>query len=157
MLVLTRQMFPTTGHTYEIYEQDMTEMDMYTHLPRWLEYLKKQLGRELKPTDRVFPCISCNSTIDPNQELLYKRFCDFLVDFTKGAGMDNHHFTTHSYRHGTAQWRFTDAPPHMRWPLRIICWWRGWAEGESMSEAQILHPSIVANNLPSSFTNRWTR
>ena len=119
-------------------------MDMYTHLPRWLEYLKKQLGRELKPTDRVFPHISCNGTIDPNQELSYERFRDLLVDFTKGAGMDNHHFTTHSYRRGAAQWRFMDAPPHMRWPLRIIRWWGGWAEGESVS---IRSSCIAADNL----------
>ena len=129
-------MFPPAGHTYEIYKQDMTEMDMYTHLPRWFEYLKKQLGRELKPTNQVFPHISCNGTINPNQELSYERFRDLLVD--------NHHFTTHLYCRGTAQWRFMDAPPHMWWPLRIICWWRGWAEGMSVS---VWSSCIAADNL----------
>ena len=44
-------MFPPTGHIYKIYEQEVPEMDMYTHLPCWLKYLEKQLGRELKPTN----------------------------------------------------------------------------------------------------------
>ena len=127
-------------------------MDMYTHLLRWLQYLEKQLGRELKPTDRVFPHISCNGTIDPNQELSYERFRDLLADFTKDAGMENH-FTTHSYRRGAAQWQFMDAPPHMRWPLRIIRWWGEWAEGESVSCIQTERLMTTYHHGP---TNRWT-
>jgi len=44
---------PLQGNTYNIYAQDIPEIDMYTHLPRWITYLEGCLGRALQPGDYI--------------------------------------------------------------------------------------------------------
>ncbi|KAF5367338.1 hypothetical protein D9615_010283 [Tricholomella constricta] len=120
-----------TSNTYNIYSQDQPEIDMYTHLPRWLKLYKQLLGRELTSEDKIFPHISTNGTIHPHKEMSYDCFMKLLASFTSGAELEGW-FTTHSFRRGGAQYRFIFAPPSYRWSLNIVRWWGGWAEGESV-------------------------
>lgn len=105
---------------------------MYTHLLQWLELYEKLLGRKLQPEDQVFPHLSTNGTIYPHKEMSYKTFMKLFATFKTGAGLDGW-FTTHSFCHGGAQYRFIFAPPSYRWSLNIVRWWGSWAEGENVS------------------------
>lgn len=120
------------GNTYEIYAQDIPEIDMYAHLMRWLCLYEVLLGRPLESEDQLFPHISANGTIHPRQEMSYDSFSKMLAKFTEGAGLEGW-FTTHSFRRGGAQYRFIFAPLGLRWSLNVIRWWGGWAEGENVS------------------------
>ncbi|KAF8060132.1 hypothetical protein FPV67DRAFT_1423798 [Lyophyllum atratum] len=122
---------PRESNTYEIYPQHIPEIDMYSHMRRWLKLYAILLGRELEPEDQIFPHISANGTINPRQEMSYDSFSKLLTKFTKGAGLEGH-FTTHSFRRGGAQYRFIFAPPGLRWSLNVCRWWGGWAKGESV-------------------------
>ncbi|GLB40803.1 hypothetical protein LshimejAT787_0900180 [Lyophyllum shimeji] len=122
---------PRKSNTYQIYQQHIPEIDMYSHLRRWLKLYAVLLGRELEPKDQVFPHISANGTVNPRQEMSYDCFSKLLTKFTSGAGLEGH-FTTHSFRRGGAQYRFIFAPAGLRWSLNICRWWGGWAEGESV-------------------------
>jgi len=122
-----------SGCTYNIYEQkDHPEMDMFTHLPRWLDFYKVQIGRDLKPEDHLFPFIGSNGLIDPTKGMKYEHFARMLKKFTMGANLTKN-YTTHSFRCGGAQYRFVHAPFLHRWTLNHIHWWVGWAVGECVS------------------------
>ncbi|KAF5371482.1 hypothetical protein D9615_009624 [Tricholomella constricta] len=105
------------GNIYEIYPQDIPEIDMYSHLPRWLKLYAALLGRELEPEDQLFPHISANGTIYPRQEMSYTTFSKLLTKFTTGANLVGW-FTTHSFRRGGAQYRFVFAP--RKWSLNKV-------------------------------------
>ncbi|KAF5382515.1 hypothetical protein D9615_003084 [Tricholomella constricta] len=120
---------PRTSNIYEIYPQDIPEIDMFTHLPRWLKLYAALLGRELEPGDQLFPHISANGTIYPKQEMSYATFSKLLTKFTSGANLVGW-FTTHSFRQGGAQYRFVFAP--RKWSLNKVRWWGGWAKGENV-------------------------
>jgi hypothetical protein len=128
--ISTEQVF-TIGNMYHIYKQDIPEIDMYTHLLCWLDIYEAILGRKLKDEDKLFPHISVNGIIHPDREMSYDSFAKLLARFTDGAGLEGW-YTTHSFRRGGAQYRFMFAPPGSRWPLNIVRWWGGWAEGESV-------------------------
>ncbi|RDB18351.1 hypothetical protein Hypma_000596 [Hypsizygus marmoreus] len=121
----------SSGNTYEIYEQDIPEIDMYSHLPRWLSFYELALGRKLRPEDKVFPFMAVNGIIDPSREMSYELFSKLLHKFTDAAGLEGW-YTTHSFRRGGAQYRFIFAPLGFRWSLNRVRWWGGWAEGESV-------------------------
>lgn len=125
-----------TGNVYEIYQQSLTEIDMHSHLLRWIQVLETLLGRPLEPEDQLFPHISVNGTIQPRQEMSYDNFSKLMLKFTTSAELDGT-YTTHSYRRGGAQYRFIFAPRGSRWSLNKVRWWGGWAEGENVSDFQI--------------------
>ena len=110
-------------------------MDMYTHLWNWIHILEGELGRPLENSDYLFPYISQNGVINPKQPMTHDVVSALLSEFTLGAGIDKH-FTTHSLRRGGAQYRFMFCPIGQRWSLSRIRWWRGWAEGESVSQPE---------------------
>ena len=59
-----------------------------------------------------------------------------LALFTQSSGIDKlviGNFTTHTFRRGGAQHRFTDMEPTKRWSLARVRWWGGWADGEQVS------------------------
>ena len=120
------------GGVYQIYKQDIEEMDVYTHLPRWLKYLESCLGRSLELDDYIFPYVSQNGTVDPKRTMSYDVFQKLLTKFTAGAGLIKV-YTTHCFRRGGAQYRFMYAPIGHRWSLSVIRWWGGWAKGEQVS------------------------
>ena len=124
----------STGHQYNIYEQkDTPEVDMFHHLPRWLDFLEKHLlGRTLEPDDYIFPHISTNGIADTKRSMTHETVQKYLNEFSEGAGMKAR-YTTHCFRRGGAQYRFMYAPLGKRWSLITIHWWGGWSEGESVS------------------------
>ncbi|KAF8067580.1 hypothetical protein FPV67DRAFT_1561929 [Lyophyllum atratum] len=122
---------PRQNNVYEVYAQDVPEIDMYTHLLRWLRVLAALLGRELKPSDHVFPPISPNGSIDPDKEMSYDSLMKMLKRYTMDAGIDRN-ITSHAFRRGGSQDRFVFAPPALRWSLNRVRWWGGWAQGENV-------------------------
>ncbi|KAG6917477.1 hypothetical protein DXG01_002340 [Tephrocybe rancida] len=65
--------------------QDMSKIDMYSHMLRWIQVLEALLGRPLEPEDQLFPHISTNSTIYLHQEMSYDSFSKMMHKFTTGA------------------------------------------------------------------------
>ena len=41
------------GNTYNIYQQEIPELDMYMHLLKWIYLLKSCLSRKLEPDDYI--------------------------------------------------------------------------------------------------------
>ncbi|KAG6818685.1 hypothetical protein H0H93_002806 [Arthromyces matolae] len=122
---------PRTSNVYEIYSQPIDEIDMQSHMLRWISVLENLLGRPLESDDQIFPHISINGTVYPRQEMSYDSFSKLLSKFSLGAQL-NGPYTTHSYRRGGAQYRFVFAPYGTRWSLNKVRWWGGWAEGENV-------------------------
>lgn len=104
-------------------------MDMSTHLPRWINYLERYLGRGLEPDDYIFPYIAPNGIINLKREMTHDMVQHLFNDFTVNAGLTKY-YTTHCLRRGGAQYRFMFAPIGKRWSLVVIRWWGGWAIGE---------------------------
>lgn len=122
-----------SGNTYEIYKQDILEIDMHSHLLRWLEFYELKLGRKLEPEDHIFPHISANGQIHTHKEMSYDMLSKLLTEFAGAAGVEVW-LTTHSFRRGSAKYRFYLAPPSQCWLLNVVRWWGGWAEGENVRE-----------------------
>ena len=117
-----------TGQVYEIYQQDISAADMYTHLQHWKWFLeKKLLCRSLASQDEfIFPTIGSNGVIYPNQEMSYDTAQLYINEFQEKSGLTGQ-FTTHSFCRGGSQYRFMYAPIGQRWTLSRIRWWGGWA------------------------------
>ncbi|KDR74440.1 hypothetical protein GALMADRAFT_269329 [Galerina marginata CBS 339.88] len=120
---------PRTACLYDIYQQEIPEMDMHTHLLRWKTFLESVLGRKLAPDDYLFPHIGVNGVIRTDRQMSYDSLQAMLSDFCKESGTERR-YTTHSFRRGGAQYRFMFAPIGQRWSLNRIRWWGGWAVGE---------------------------
>ena len=124
------------GYTYEIYQQDVHAMDMYTHLRHWLGFLTLLLGRPLLPDDYIFPHLSRNGNVEAFRECSHDKIQSLIDLFTQQAKVSlgpGKHYTTHCFRRGGAQYRFMYAPIGKRWSLSRIRWWGGWAKGEHVS------------------------
>lgn len=121
-----------TGNTYNVYKQDIPEIDMYTHLHCWINYIEKLLGRHLEPDECIFPYFRPNGIPDMSREMTQEMVQSLINTFTSEAGLSKY-FTTHCFRRGGAQYRFMYAPIGQRWSLCKIRWWGGWADGEHVS------------------------
>ena len=84
------------GNIYDIYEQDIPEIDMSTHLPRWKALLEAQIGRELEADDFLFPYIAPNGVIHTKRAMSYSTLQVLLTKFSQGAGVEKH-YTTHCF------------------------------------------------------------
>ncbi|RDB17550.1 hypothetical protein Hypma_001160 [Hypsizygus marmoreus] len=123
---------PLETKQYNIYpDPNAPEMDMYSHLLRWLDYLERHIGRPLKPDEFIFPYISSNGTIELNRAYKHSKIQKLINKFTLRAGLTKY-YTTHCFRRGGAQYRFMDAPMEERWSLRAVRWWGAWADNESV-------------------------
>ncbi|KAF8798601.1 hypothetical protein BYT27DRAFT_7122783 [Phlegmacium glaucopus] len=120
---------PLESNTYNIYQQDILEIDMYTHLRKWIALLKGRLGRELEPDDYIFPHFSPNGILDPARQMTHDMVQILITRFASSAGLTKP-YTTHCFRRGGAQYRFMYAPIGRRWSLCKIRWWGGWVIGE---------------------------
>ncbi|KAF8955908.1 hypothetical protein BDZ97DRAFT_1907423 [Flammula alnicola] len=120
---------PRTSNVYDIYKQDIPEIDMFTHVIRWKTFLENYLGVPLGPKDCLFPHLAVNGVIRGTRAMSYDSLQALLARFCDGAGIQKR-YTTHSFRRGGAQYRFMFAPIGMRWSLNMIRWWGGWAVGE---------------------------
>jgi hypothetical protein len=130
------------GNIYDIYEQDITEIDMSTHLPRWKALLEAGIGRELEADDFLFPYIAPNGVIHIKRAMSYSSLQVLLTKFSQGAGVEKH-YTTHCFRRGGAQYRFMFAPIGKRWSLSRIRWWGGWAVGEHVRPLKQCKTSVI--------------
>lgn len=104
-------------------------MDMFTHLPRWIAYLERYMGRALEEDDCIFPYIAPNGVVNLKREMTHDMVQSLLNEFAENAGLSKV-YTTHCLRRGGAQYRFMYAPIGRRWSLSVIRWWGGWAIGE---------------------------
>ncbi|KAF8342487.1 hypothetical protein F5887DRAFT_918733 [Amanita rubescens] len=124
---------PLRGQIYEIYKQDVTAADMYTHVQRWRWFLEERLlSRKLASQGEfIFPTIGSNGVVYPKQEMSYDTAQGYINEFQENAGLTGQ-LTTHSFRRGGAQYRFMYAPLGQRWTLSRIRWWGGWAKAENV-------------------------
>ena len=129
-LFFTHEANPAKGNVYEVYEQKTTpEIDMHHHLIVWVEFLERQLGRNLEPDEYIFPHIATNGIIHTKKEIVHDTVQNLLAEFTLNAKLQGV-YSSHCFRRGGAQYRFMYAPLGKRWSLSRIRWWGGWAEGE---------------------------
>ena len=128
---------PLTGNSYNIYKQDISEIDMYTHLPRWINYIESLLGQQLGPDEYIFPYFRPNSIPDMSQEMTQEMVQSLINTFTSEAGLSKY-FTTHCFQRGGAQYRFMYAPIGQRWSLCKIWWWGGCADGKHVSTCWVV-------------------
>lgn len=117
---------------YDIYPQDIPEIDMNSHLPRWLKFRESLGSPAVEANDFLFPYIAPNGVIHTKRAMSYDQFQVLLKKFSKEAGLKGY-YTTHCFRRGGAQYRFMFAPIGRRWTLATIRWWGGWAIGEKAS------------------------
>jgi hypothetical protein len=108
-----------TGNIYDIYQQEVPEMDMSSHLMRWLNFLEARLGRPLVKDDYVFPYFAPNGAPHPKRAMSYDTLQNTLTEFSAAAGLDKQ-YTTHCFRRGGAQYRFMHAPLGKRWSLSMV-------------------------------------
>ncbi|KAF8057447.1 hypothetical protein FPV67DRAFT_1430111 [Lyophyllum atratum] len=120
---------PLQSKRYKIYKQDIEEIDLYTHLLRYMDYVERTIGRALAPDEFLFPYISSNGAIHLNREMSHDMVQNLIDEFTGDLAK---RYTTHCFRRGGAQYRFMYAPLGQRWSLTAVRWWGGWAEGESV-------------------------
>ncbi len=106
------------GNVYDIYEQDIPEMDMYAYLRRWKTFLESYIGRKLEDEDYLFPDLGRNGVIRTSRP--------FHPCLLYSARVQEH---INSTRHTlfAAEERETIGK---RWSLNRIRWWGGWAVGE---------------------------
>ena len=105
-----------TGNSYNVYQQDIPKIDMYTHLPRWINYIEGLLGRHLEPDESIFPYFRPNGIPDMSREMTHEMVQSLINTFTSEAGLLKY-FTTHCFWRGGAQYRFMYAPIGQRWSL----------------------------------------
>jgi len=130
------------GNVYDIYEQDIPEMDMSSHLTRWIQFLTARLGRALEGDDYIFPYFAPNGTVDPKRAMSYETLQAILTEFSIDAGLGKI-YTTHCFRRGGAQYRFMYAPISKRWSLSMVRWWGGWAVGEHVCRHQLFKMMVT--------------
>ena len=118
--------------TYNVYQQNIHEIDMYYHVHTWRKLLEQQLGRPLEGDDYLFPYVAKNGIPHPDRAMSYQKTRELLNEFTMAAGLPRQ-YSTHCFRWGGAQYRFMYAPIGQRWTLSAIRWWGGWADGEKVS------------------------
>lgn len=94
---------------YKIYQQEIHEIDMYSHLHAWHWHLAMHLGQVPEGKAYVFPLLS--SAGDPHiyEQMLYEKAQSLIQTFAADAGLKKK-FTTHCFRWGGAQYHFMYAP-----------------------------------------------
>lgn len=120
-----------TDRTYEIFHQEIHEIDMYVHLRAWCQHLEMRLGHPLDEKAYLFPFLSSSGDPHVYKQMSYEKALAQIGAFAGESGLDKH-FTTHCFRRGGAQYRFMYAPLGDRWCLNMIRWWGGWAENEKV-------------------------
>ena len=85
-----------TGNSYNIYQQEIPEIDMYTYLLKWISLLESRLGRKLEPDDYIFPHFSSNGIPDPAREMTHDMVQNIISRFASAAGLMKA-YTTHCF------------------------------------------------------------
>lgn len=101
------------GHVYEIYPQpELPPADLDFHMCNWLIYLQHAYGRELQPSDWIFPSIGSNGIIQQQSPMSHDVIQKWINEFTAEAGIGHFeaNLTTHCFRRGGAQYQFMYVP-----------------------------------------------
>ena len=85
-----------SGNSYNIYQQEIPEIDMYTYLLKWITLLESRLGRKLEPDDYIFPHFSSNGIPDPTREMTHDMVQNVITRFVSAAGLTKA-YTTHCF------------------------------------------------------------
>lgn len=88
-----------SGNTYNIYAQDIPEIDMYTHFPRWITYLERCLGCPLQPQDYIFPYFAPKGIAHPDRQMTHDMVQSLINRFASAAGLTKT-YTTHCFSEG---------------------------------------------------------
>ncbi|KAG2029737.1 hypothetical protein BDR03DRAFT_987558 [Suillus americanus] len=124
------------SNRYKIYPQpDMPGCDCFFWMLLWLALLEHiHYNSELEPDDFVFPTIGSNGIVHRGEHISHDAVQAWIDEATTGAGIPQgagDSFTTHTYRHGRAQWRWMFAPVGECWTLARVRWWGSWAENKN--------------------------
>lgn len=120
---------------------------MYCHFLYWLKFLEHYIyHRPLEDDDFIFPAIATNGVAQIGRPVPHDTIQKWLDEFIASCGVNigQGRLTTHCFRRGGAQYRFTYAPYGKKWNLARIRWWGGWAEGEHVCVVFEVHPWHVA-------------
>ena len=127
----------TPGNHYKLFAQpELPACDAFHWLTLWIQYLESvHYGRPLNPEDYIFPAMSVNGVMQPQEHISHDTVQNWINEATTGAEIrraSGGSFSTHCFRRGGAQYRFMYAPVGQRWSLAVVRWWGGWAEGENV-------------------------
>ncbi|KAG5638414.1 hypothetical protein H0H81_000191 [Sphagnurus paluster] len=114
-------------------DKEHPEMDCYSHLSTWLDYLKASAGRLLTGKDYVFPAIASTGKLKFGEAMSrsgFESLMDGIVDSSGVLCGCHGWFTTHCFRHGGAQYRFMWAPQKLS--LKVTKWWGSWSSNENV-------------------------
>jgi len=129
------------GQKYALYQIEEERCACaYTHVRQWIEVYKSLLGRELLPSDPLFPRTDENiNTISFGEFMVQATFmktvnravsmCGIVPKNASGHELGK--FTAHCFRRGGAQHRFVTGK--VRWPLDVVKWWGGWGKSDDMN------------------------
>ena len=76
-----------SGNTYNIYQQEIPELDIYTYLLKWITLLESCLGQKLEPDDYIFPHFLSNGIPDPAWEMTHDMVQNVINKFVSGTGL----------------------------------------------------------------------
>ncbi|KAI9088007.1 hypothetical protein DFS34DRAFT_698683 [Phlyctochytrium arcticum] len=113
----TSRMYPAT--------KEEIHLDAFYYLKDWVEYLNNNIANALQPDDYLLPQITQNSKtgVSPFRRelpLTTKMIGNYLQKCITGSNL---------LKTVGAGYKFMYAK--MRWSLKAVRWWGGWAKGES--------------------------
>ncbi|KAK7691284.1 hypothetical protein QCA50_004677 [Cerrena zonata] len=115
---------PNKGQKYQIpLKSDMPEIDCFTYISTWVNYLEGKMRRPLHADDYIFPAIASTGKLklgDPTSRTAIENLLDTVVDGSGVLGSRNGRFTTHCFRRGGAQYQFMWAT--RKWSLKAVKW-----------------------------------
>ncbi|RLN26480.1 hypothetical protein BBJ28_00016564 [Nothophytophthora sp. Chile5] len=169
LVLRNRKKGPKGSHqrVYYLHHLEPSEYpcDALKHLRKWTEYAATVLGHDWHRGDNLFPALgkyprkSKRALREQTRPLTAEDFAK--VHFRWGKKMQQNGYiqmlnaaasfagvfrdtlgkvvwlTGHSFRRGGAQYRFSSAPHH--WPIKLVKWWDGWADGEGGAETLVLY------------------
>ena len=118
--------------TYNVYQQNIHEIDMYYHVHTWRKLLEQQLGCPLEGDDYLFPYVAKNGIPHPDRAMSYQKTRELLNEFTTAAGLPRQ-YSTHCFRRGGCTVPFHVCP---NWPAldpqrnSLVGRMGRWGEGE---------------------------
>ncbi|KAI9103872.1 hypothetical protein DFS34DRAFT_682912 [Phlyctochytrium arcticum] len=135
----TNQEDPLAGRTYQMYPATAEEKDVdsFGYLSDRIAYLDQSRVGGLQQDNYLFLTVARNkkgpSPFRRGTPLTTKFLSTYLKKCIDGSNLlgtvaMGSKFTTHCFRQGGAQHRFTYAK--IRWSLRAVRWWGGWGNGE---------------------------
>ena len=98
----------------------------------------------MEAEDFVFPAMGANGVVQPGEPLTQDNVQKMLSEATAGSSIEGK-YSTHCFRQGGAQHWFIRAPDDEKWPMDVVRFWGGWAEGEQVSIKSYSFPFLLLN------------